>query len=188
MTYQLDITKNQFDSIDFSEASAFINLMPKLGTHVELNCWGITLLTSQRWGKPLKLTGIDFNDDTYIAGLAKVIFREIVGGEIRLTLYDPDCPSSFLKNQEGKHVTLHKRWTFKQDDSIFVYELDCASEWPAGACYLALASKGLALLKFEVSDCIPARQFVLNPQKYSQQGWKKAEQKGSHKKYEVEIV
>jgi hypothetical protein len=172
MTYQLNITKNQFDSIDFSEASAF---MPKLGTYVELNCWGITLLTSQRWGKPLKLPGIDFNDDAYIAGLAKVIFREIVGGEIKVTLYD-------------KPVTLQKRWRFKQDDSIFVYELDCASKWPAGACYLALASKGQALLKFEISDCIPARQFVLNPQKYSQLGWKKAEQKRSHIEYEVESV
>ena len=57
---------------------------------------------------------------------------------------------------------------------MFVYELDCVSGWPAGACYLALASKGQAQLTFEVSDCIKAQQFVLNPEKYSQPGWKRA--------------
>jgi len=62
MTYQL--TKNQFDSIDFSDASS---LMPELGTQIELNCWGLTLLTFQRWGEPLILPNIDTNDDTYIA-------------------------------------------------------------------------------------------------------------------------
>jgi len=180
MIYQLNITKNQFDFIDFSEASALINFIPELGNYVELNCWGITLLTSQRWGEALKVPGIDFNDDTYIAGFAKVIFRDVVGGESKITLYDPDCPSSFLKNEKGKSVILQKRWAFKPDDSTFVYELDCASEWPAGACYLALASSGEAQLTFEVSDCIPARQFVLNPQKYSHHGWKELENKLSN--------
>jgi len=47
MTEQLDITANQFNLIDFSEASAFLNLMPTLGTLVELHFWGITLLTSK---------------------------------------------------------------------------------------------------------------------------------------------
>jgi len=188
MTYQLDITANLFDSIDFSEASAFINLMPKLGKYVELNCWGITLLTSKRWGEPLILPNIDTNDDTYIAGATKVIFHNVVGGDIRVRLYDPDSPSSFLKKPDGKPVIIQKRWAFKPDNAIFVYELDCSSKWPPGACYLALASKGPALLNFDLSDCIPAQEFVLNPQKYSQYGWKKTEHNDFNQEVELEIV
>jgi len=176
MTYQLNITKNQFDFIDFSEASAFINVMPELSTTVELYFWGITLLTSSTWGKPLILPNIDINsdDDIYIAGHAKAVFQQVIGGEIQIELYDPQNPKTFLKNQQGESVTLQKRWTFKPNHSMFVYELDCVSEWPAGACYLALASKGQAQLTFEVSDCIKAQQFVLSPEKYSQPGWKPA--------------
>jgi hypothetical protein len=120
----LDITANQFNLIDFSEASAFINIMPILGTHIEL--------------------------------------------------YDPAQTDSFLKNQQNESVVLQRQWAFKPEDSISVYELDCISDWPAGACYLAIASKGQVQLTYEISDCIPARKFVLEPQKYSQSGWKNA--------------
>lgn len=178
MTYQLDITANQFDFIDFSEASAFINLMPTLGTSVELYFWGITLLTSKQRRKPLVLPDINLeesNSNTYIAGFSKIIFRDVVGGEINIELYDPASPDSFLKNQNGESVILQKQWAFKPESSILVYELDCTSDWPAGACYLNIASKGEAELRFDVSDCILAREFVLNPQKYGQPGWKKTE-------------
>jgi hypothetical protein len=182
MTYQLDITANRVDFIDFSEASAFINLMPVLETTVELNFWGVTLLTSKQRRKPLTLPGINIeqpNSNIYVAGWSKVTFLEVVGGEVSIELYDPDCPDTFLKKNNGEPVTLQKRWYFKPDDSIFIYELDCTAGWPAGACYLALASKGPAQLTFEVSDCISARQFVLNPQKYSKPGWKEADRKVS---------
>jgi len=178
MTYQLDITANQFDLIDFSEASAFINLMPTLGKNVELYFWGITLLTSKQRKKPLLLPDITLkqsNSNTYIAGFSKVIFRDVVGGEINIELYDPACPNTFLKNQNGESVILQKQWAFKPEASLFVYELDCTSDWPAGACYLKIVSKGQAKLTFDVSDCIDAQQFVLNPQKYGQPAWKEAE-------------
>jgi hypothetical protein len=175
MTYQLNITANQFDSIDFSECSVFLKVLPELGPQVELYGWGITLLTSQRWGEPLALPGIriDSSDDTYIAGPSKVTFSNVVGGELKIALYDPDHPDSFLVKSDNTPVTLQRRWEFDPNtESVFVYELDCSSEWPPGACYLAIAATGPALLTFEESDCIPARQFVLNPQKYSQPGWK----------------
>ena len=185
MTYLLDITGNQFDFVDFSEASALINLIPKLGHQIELHFWGITLLTSQLWGEPLKLSGIEINsnDDIYIAGYAMVVFREVVGGELKVTLYDPESPDSFLKNQHNQPVILQKRWKFKSAD--FLYELDCVSEWPPGACYLALASNGFAQLKFEVSDCVEAQQFVLNPEKYSRPGWKKGTKTHSNREHEL---
>ena len=177
MTHQLDITANQFDLIDFSESSAFINLMPRLGTFVELHFWGITLLTSKQRRKPLILPNINLeesNSNTYIAGFSKVVFQEVVGGEISIELYDPAHPDSFLKNQQNEPVILQRQWVFKPEDSIWVYELDCTSDWPAGACYLAIASKGAVQLTYETSNCISARQFVLEPQKYSQPGWEKA--------------
>ena len=184
MTYQLDITGNQFDFVDFSEASALINLIPKLEPQIELHFWGITLLTSQTWGAPLILPGIEVNsnDDIYIAGYARVIFGEVVGGELKVTLYDPDSSDSFLKNHHHQPVTLQKRWGFKSTN--YWYELDCISEWPPGACYLALASNGLAQLNFEMSDCIPAQKFVLNPHKYSQPGWNEDTQTHSKREYE----
>ncbi|MDM8557249.1 hypothetical protein [Candidatus Parabeggiatoa sp. HSG14] len=177
MTNQLDITTNQFNLIDFSEASAFINIMPILGTHVELNFWGITLLTSKQRKKPLILPDINLeepNSNTYIAGFSKIVFHEVVGGEISIELYDPAQTDSFLKNQQNESVILQRQWAFKPKESISVYELDCTSDWPAGACYLAIASKGQVQLTYEVSDCIPTRKFVLEPQKYGQPGWKKA--------------
>ena len=133
MIYPLDITGNQFDFVDFSEASTYVNLIPKLGDVIELHFWGITLLTSQVWGEPLKLSGIELNanDDTYIAGYASVIFREVLGGELKVTLYDPESSDSFLKNHNNQPVILQKRWGFKSTD--FRYELDCVSEWPPGA-------------------------------------------------------
>ena len=173
----LDITANQFNLIDFSEASAFLNFMPTLETRVELYFWGITLLTSKQRRKPLILPEVNLensNSNIYIAGLSKVIFQNVVGGEMSIELYNPACPDSFLKNQEGESVVLRRQWTFKPEDSTFRYELDCTSDWPAGACYLAIVSKGQAQLTYELSDCIPTQQFVSNPQKYSQPGWKKA--------------
>ena len=74
MTYQLDITANRFDFIDFSEASAFINLMPILETTVELNFWGVTLLTSKQRRKPLNLPGINLeqpNSNILCRGMVK---------------------------------------------------------------------------------------------------------------------
>ena len=117
MTYQLNITQNQFDFIDFSEALAFINLRPELSTTVELYFWGITLLTSSTWGKPLILPDIDINsdDDIYIASYAKAVFQQVIGGEVQIELYNPQNPKTCLKNQQGESVTLQKRWTFKPD-------------------------------------------------------------------------
>jgi hypothetical protein len=185
MTYQLDITGNKFDFVDFSEAYAYVNLIPKLEPQIELHFWGITLLTSQLWGEPLRLSGIEVNsnDDIYIAGYAMAIFREVVGSELKVTLYDPNSSDSFLKDYNNQPVTLHKRWGFKSAD--FRYELDCVSEWPSGACYLALASNGLAQLTFEVSDCVQAQQFVLNPNKYSQPGWRKDIQTHPNREYNL---
>jgi len=123
MSYQLDITGNQFDFVDFSEASAYVNLIPKLGHQIELHFWGITLLTSQVWGEPLRLSGIEHNanDDIYIAGYAMVIFHEVIGGELKVTLYDPDSSEYFLKNHNNQPVILQKRWGFKSAN--FLYEL-----------------------------------------------------------------
>jgi hypothetical protein len=177
MTEQLDITANQFNLIDFSEASAFLNLMPTLGTQVELHFWGITLLTSKKRRKPLILPNVNLeesNSNTYIAGFSKVVFQNVVGGEISIELYDPARSDSFLKNQQNESVILQRQWAFKPEDSTCLYELDCTSDWPAGACYLAIASKGQVQLTYELSNCIPARKFVLEPQKYGQPGWKSA--------------
>jgi hypothetical protein len=191
MIYQLNITAYKFDFIDFSESSAFFNLMPQLGSQVELQTWGITLLTSEYRRNPLKLQGIktaDPSSNIYIAGPAKVTFSNVVGGELKIALYDPDHPDSFLVKSDNTPVTLQRRWEFDPNaESVFVYELDCSSDWPPGACYLAIATTGPALLTFEESDCIPARQFVLNPQKYSQPGWKQEDSRKLSPRLETKL-
>lgn len=159
---QLDITGKNFDYIDFSEALAFINLMPELGPSVELNFWGITLRTYQLRGQAfLQDSDLDLNDDTYIVGLSKIIFHEVMGGELKVTLYDPNSPNSFLKDKNNQPITLKKCWEFDpEDSSVLVYQLECISDWPPGTCYLALASKGTALLTFDISDCIPSKELI----------------------------
>ena len=178
MKYCLEITREKFDYIDFSEAQIFFHCPPTLAQTITFEAWGVTLLTGSHW-RGIRCNLPDFkvpskDDDTYISGFATIVIEEVVGGHLDVTLYQPNPPYDFLKLQDGELLRLQRSWTYEKSSDPYFYEIHCVLDWPFSDCHLAIAAKGKATLEFNTEDGIPARKYVMHPERY---GFKRQNEK-----------
>ncbi|MBI1922875.1 hypothetical protein HYR99_01355 [Candidatus Poribacteria bacterium] len=170
MKYQLDITGKKFDCIDFSEARIFFSCPPKLGKTVTFEAWGVTLLTAPYWeSMRCDLPHFDVpikEGNIYISGISTVAIEEVIGGQIDIKVYQPHPPHDFLQLRDGEPLRLKRNWECEKLPYRDLYEMYCVIDWPLGYCYFAIAANGQATIEFRTEDCIPAREFVLNPERY----------------------
>lgn len=175
MKYQLDITGKQFDGIDLYEGWIFFFCPPKLEKATTFKAWGVCLHIASHWRDSLKCKPPHLNipiddDDIYISGFSRIVIDGVVGGQLEVALYQPTPPphppDDFLKSPDGQPITIKRNWDYKKSLDSYCYEIHCGLDWPLGDCDFTVAAKGRATLEFHTEDCIPARQYVMDADRY----------------------
>lgn len=175
MNTQLDASGEKFRDVDFSEAHLFFPCPRNLSRNVIFEAWGITLLTSRIWGKPLiKRPPVNFDcttDDIYISGYATIEMEGVRGGSIQVSLYQPNrTPGTLYQTKAGSELIVSYRWPDDTiDASIEEYPLSGVLDWPYGNCTISLFASGPCTIQFSLDDCIPASEYVKHPHHYAYQ-------------------
>jgi hypothetical protein len=86
----MDISKETFENIDFSESVLVFSCPRILEGEVTFQVWGATLLTNWDWPNTLPLPAVDFDarkTSLYVSGFGDIHINGAVGGELSVTLY-----------------------------------------------------------------------------------------------------
>lgn len=174
MTYELDLTKNNFEKVDFTEAIIVDFYCQKtLPQTFEFSIWGATLLLSSFWKH-----SEDFDeffpksDDMYVSGIGKVKFTKLIGGSIEVYAYDNvvDQCNRIVNayNRDGTELVFNRTWKTDESKVYDEYLWECVIRWPYGFCILKLHSNnGTVTYEFETDHLIPASEFLRAPENYT---------------------
>lgn len=153
--------------LDFSESTIFFHFQRDLPTELVILSWGTII--DHELAKQLDLKW-EWAEDLYIAGFTKVIFEQVVGGHIDISLYDPNNPNDFLRDRHGDIVKLNRRWEMNSNSKeICRYDLfcGCVIDWPHGYGELTLFAGNDFSIEFDTDDCIPVREYIRNADKFT---------------------
>src|SRR5215813_4626070 len=150
MRFQIPVSGEAFAALDFSEAVIDFSFTRVLGSDLNIEIWGITLLTSTRfWPSSLPVPPVPFDgsrDNIYVAGFSNLHLHDVVAGELSLRLFEPQSnPPVFARLHDGREVVLSRRWTAANEDNSLAtrsYELHSVLAWPFGECDLVLRAHG----------------------------------------------
>ena len=165
--FQLNITGERFEGIDFSEACIFLDCPPQINEKFSFQAWGVTLMADSinKWCN-IKELGQQFNKDTYISGLSTITVDGVAGGSIEIAIYDPNKKTSFIKMSDGDNLKLRRIWKYNATEDLKLYEWDCVIDWPHGYCQLKLAVKNNVTIEFDKDLCIPVDKFLNDTEYY----------------------
>ena len=172
MRYSIDLTKDAFDRIDFSEAVITdFYCQRKLPANLEFTIWGATLLQSPRWGHK-GFDGLPNADDMYVSGEGIIRISNLLGGSMDVYVYDNlknmDKTLTIAKNSDGSELCLKRSWAYERTENLNEYLWECVLAWPYGACILNLCSDGgNVTYEFDSDQLIPVNAYVMNPSLYT---------------------
>ena len=109
MRFQLPVSAAAFEALDFSEAVIDFPCPRILTSTLNLEVWGVTLLTATRfWPNSFPVPDVSFDaakENIYLAGFSNMRFVGVVGGELTVRLYEPDrSPIVFAKLDDEPFV------------------------------------------------------------------------------------
>jgi hypothetical protein len=164
MRYEIDITDEQFENIDFSESVIMVSCPRVLPNIIIFNVWGIVIRKIGIY-KPKILERSFVN--SYISGFSQITIENVVGGELNVQLYEPDImPRKFAHLQNGDEITLKRKWEYENSNNLYNYDMYCVLEWPLGYCYFSLVAQGKAKLEFNLEDCVSIAEYIKDPNTY----------------------
>jgi hypothetical protein len=173
MKYRMDISKDLFEPLDFDEAGLSFACPMILPEEVSFEVWGVTIHTATKdhWPDNLSRPPASFDsqkDNIYVAGFGRVSISEVRGGELSVTLYQPDeHPIDFVHLQNGEKLSLSRKWPCETAaEAPYNYEMHSVLEWPFGYCHLSILATGSAFFEFEPADCIRVEEYVKQPDVY----------------------
>jgi hypothetical protein len=174
MKYRMDISKDLFEPVDFDEALLSFACPRVLPEEVSFEVWGATIHTSvnDHWPDNLSRPPVSFDsqkENIYVSGYGCVSIKEVVGGELSVTLYDPHKPAGddFVHMQNGKDLSLIRRWQCETVEAgAHNYEMYCVLDWPFGYCHFSILAQGSVFFEFDLDDCIPVEDYIKQPDVY----------------------
>jgi len=171
MRDQLPISAAAFDALDFSEAVIDFPCPRILSSELNIEVWGVTLLTASRfWPNSLPVPDVSFDatkENIYIAGFSNLRMQGVVGGELTVRLYEFDrSPIVFAKTYDGGYVVLNRSWIAASVNAARTYELHSVLAWPFGECDFVLQSHGSISLDFDLSACVSSRVYSSTPERF----------------------
>ena len=175
MRHKIDLTKDLFEAVDFSE-SVLVFCCPRiLPSQVSFQIWGATLLTNWDWPQGVPLPPVNFDaqkSSIYVSGFGDLYITGAVGGELSVSLYEPGkVPADeFCRTRNGEKLTLARRWASESSEELHNYEMYCVLDWPFGYCHLSILAHGSAYFEFNVEDCVPVEEYTKHVDVY---GFKK---------------
>ena len=175
MRFQLTVSGAAFEALDFSEAVIDFPCPRILTPELNIEIWGVTLLTATRfWPNSLPFPHVSFDaskENIYVAGFSNLRLQGVVGGELTVRLYESDrSPIAFAKTQDGGYLVLNRSWTAASEhDSTAAhsYELHSVLAWPFGECDFVLQSHGDISMDFDPSACVSSRVYSSTPERFS---------------------
>jgi hypothetical protein len=180
MRHIVDITKDNFDRVDFSEARIVDFYCQRcLPSSFEFTVWGATIWFEPRWDHfrvPIEeiifYNGLPCKDDMYVSGIGTIRMERLVGGYIEIYPYegfkDAKQVAVLAKNQDGTEV-IHKRaWNLDDVALADEYLWELSMVWPQAACNLYLYSdNGEVSFEFDDSDMVKAEHYIHDPHRYA---------------------
>ena len=173
MRFQLPVSAAAFEALDFSEAVIDFPCPRILTSNLNLEVWGVTLLTATRfWPNSFPVPDVSFDaaqENIYLAGFSNMRFVGVVGGELTVRLYEPDrSPIVFAKLDDGGYVVVNRSWVARDDSAAaHSYELHSVLAWPFGECDFMLQAHGNVSLDFDPSACVSSRVYSATPERFS---------------------
>lgn len=170
MKYLIDLTKNNFDRIDFTEAIIIDFFTPHiLPDSLEFTIWGATILLDSMWNFRKDFLPECFKrEDYYVSGIGTIKINGLKGGSIEVYPYEQNKniinKTVCAKNHDGTDLIFNRVWNSSNWGIEYLWE--CVTIWPYGFCNLKLYSEGEISYEFDDKDIISADEFVHNPAKY----------------------
>ncbi|MDL2302655.1 hypothetical protein LJC58_09960 [Lachnospiraceae bacterium OttesenSCG-928-D06] len=174
MKYILDLTKRNFDKVDFTEAKIIdFFCQQNIPQVLEFTVWGATLLLSPMWKHEVEFEDIfPKTEDLYVSGLGKIRVTNLVKGKIEIFVYDnvKDEQNRIVNayNHDGTELVFRREWGNDDYEDCDDYTWECVITWPYGFCMLTLGSNdGEVTYEFDTDNLISAEKFRKNPVLYS---------------------
>lgn len=173
MKHFIDLTKENFDRIDFTEAHILDFYCRRvLPLNFEFSVWGATILLDPHWKHDKNFIRHHDNRDVYVSGIGTIKINNLIGGNIEVYIYDNVKNKAnntiAAKNQDGSDLILRRTWGIMEEcNKVDEYLWECVITWPYGFCNLRLYSKGTIIFVFDTDDMIPADDYIQNPHIYT---------------------
>ncbi|WP_089964760.1 hypothetical protein [Lihuaxuella thermophila] len=113
-----------------------------------------------------EIMGISVREDSYIAGMSKIRFYGVKGGEIKVSLYDPLSPDDFLKDSQGRRVQIYRKWGSLNEGNVYRFLDGCVIDWPSGFATINIIADSVSI-EFDTDSMVSIKDYNLNPDKYS---------------------
>lgn len=174
MKYVIDLTRNNFDRVDFTEAKIVdFYCQQVLPQELQFTVWGATLLLSSMWKHDEEFD--DFlpkTDDMYVSGLGKIKITNLIGGSIEVYAYDNKRDENKriinAKNWDGSELAFKREWKTDNSKTYNEYLWECVIMWPYGFSILKLNSdNGTVTYEFDSDNLASVEKFRRNPDIYS---------------------
>jgi len=173
MKHIIDLTKSNFDKMDFTEAEIMnFDYRPEPPPSISFPIWGGVLLVSPMWKHRDNFEdGLKRTDELYVAGKGIIRINRLIGGNIRIAHYDKvrDAKgrTQIAKTSGGEDQVFKRTWPCATG-SADEYLWECVISQPYGFCVLRLLSEGgKVTYEFDDKDMIPLGQYLENPKVYS---------------------
>lgn len=168
-TVTLNLTGDKFSSVCFLESVIAFSPPPEGGSRVEVSVWGVTLLRSKfAGGEFAKCSMLDNDGDCYVAGPSELVFFDVVGGEVSVSLYEQhnaDHKTNLLRDINGEVVKQKSCWGEDKNKAVH-YHLDGVLANPYGWTSLKVYSMGDVYLSFSCRDVVKLSEYIRDPQKF----------------------
>lgn len=168
MNRTVDLTKNNFDRIDFQEAKILnFDYFDKPSDSMEFRVWGARLLVDDFWDHDKSfLSGFPHTDDYYVAGEGTIKIQQVSGIKVCFFPYQKENEiSDFIYDSEGKVVEKKWEWGEMQEENTYLWE--CVLVTPHGYINLEICAHGNVEYAFNDEEIVFEKEFLQNPLKYS---------------------
>ena len=172
MKYVVDLTKDNFDRIDFTEAKIVdFYCKRELPRNFDFTVWGATILLDPRWKHDKSFIPNHDSRDLYVFGIGTIEITDLLGGSIEVFIYnnvkDEQNRTIVAQNSDGSELVLRKQWGNVNEYKLAEkYLWECVMTWPYGFCNLMLYTNGCVAFDFNTEDLIPVEDYLKNPHRY----------------------
>ena len=174
MRFQIPVSGKEFKALDVSEAVIVFPCPRILNSDLDIEVWGVTLLTATRFwlsSLPVPLVSFDASkENIYIAAYSNLHLHGVVAGKLTVRLYEPErSPIVFTKLYDGGYVVLNRSWRpSSENDSTAArsYEMHSVLAWPFGECDFILRAHGSISLEFDPAACVSSRIYSSTPERF----------------------
>lgn len=187
MKLTLNITKDNFEYIDFSESLLFVDANQSMKGYFSFYVHGVTILNGPVWSGDKyihrfepdlfflfekhktfdNLKNEHHYQSFYVSGKSKIEFHYAEFGKLVVSLYDENNPERFYHSSNSDQIYVKKEWnSSKSNDELFEYWIQAPIHWSFGYSDFKVFSNGSVTMTFKEEDCVSSKEFIKNPDRY----------------------